>query len=136
MKRSRSYLFILCIVSIFLTVYGSAVILRLIFGDFLLDGGLTNPNYSLLSLLCLVPFLFYLLVSRNDFEKVKEVILTSGLFLILLFVYTNYILVLALTVNSSAIDIRLLIIFPIVALLLVTVLHFFLSKNSWWKEIK
>ena len=136
MKRSRSSLFILCIVGIFLAVYGTAVILRLIFGDFLLDGGLTNPNYSLLALLCLVPFLFYLLVSRNDFEKVNEVILTSGLFFILLFVYTNFILVLALTENSSAIAIRLLIIFPIVALLLVTVLHFFQSKNSWWKEIK
>ena len=30
----------------------TAVILRLIFGDFLLVGGLTNPNYSLLALLC------------------------------------------------------------------------------------
>lgn len=134
MKRSRSSLFILCIVGIFLTVYGAAVILRLIFGDFLLVGGLTNPNYSLLALLCLVPFLFYLLVSRNDFEKVSEVILTSGLFFILLFVYTNFILVLALTENSSAIAIRLLIIFPIVALLLVTILHFFQNENSWWKE--
>ena len=52
MKRSKSSLFILCIVGIFLAVYGTAVILRLIFGDFLLDGGLTNPNYSLLALLC------------------------------------------------------------------------------------
>ena len=47
----------------------------------------------------LVPFLFYLLVSRNDFEKVSEVILTSGLFFILLFVYTNFILVFSLTEN-------------------------------------
>ncbi|MBO0586430.1 hypothetical protein [Sporosarcina sp. E16_8] len=136
MKRSRSSLFILCIVGIFLTVYGAAVILRLIFGGLLLDGGLTNPNYSLLALLCVVPFLFYLLVSRNDVKKINEVILTSGLFFILLFLYTNFILVLALTENSTEIANRLLIIFPIVALLLVIVIHFFQSKNSRWKEMK
>lgn len=136
MKRSRSSLFILCVVCLFLAVYGTAVILHFIFGDFLFNGGLTNPNYSLLALLCVVPFLFYLLVRRNDFEKVNEVILTSGVFFILLFVYTNFILVIALTENSLAIAIRLLITFPIVALLLVTVLHFYQTKSSWWNGVK
>ena len=73
MKHSKRSLFILCIVGIFLVVYGTAVILRLILGDFLLDGGLTNLNYLLLTLLCVVPFLLYLLVSKNHFEKVTEV---------------------------------------------------------------
>lgn len=136
MKRSKSSIFIVCIVGIFLAVYGTAFILRLIVGGFLLDGGLINPNYSLLALLCVVPFLFYLLVSRNHFEKVNEVILTSGLFFLIIFVYTNFLLIRALTENSAAATIRLLIIFPIFALILLAILHFSHSKNRWWKEIK
>jgi len=59
MKPSKRSLFVLCIAGVFLVVYGSAVVLRLLLGDFLLDGGLTNLNYLFLTLLCVVPFLLY-----------------------------------------------------------------------------
>ncbi|MER2088769.1 MAG: hypothetical protein ABS920_03460 [Sporosarcina sp.] len=135
MKHSRRSLFIWCIGGVFLTVYGTAVILRLMSGDFLLDGGLTDLNYVLLALLCAVPFLFYLVVSKNDLEKISGVIFTSGFFFLLLFIYTNFILVFSLTEHSQAIAVRLLITFPIVALIMVAVLHFIQSRNIWWREL-
>ena len=135
MKQSKSSLFALCIVCAFLIVYGTAVVLRLVLGEYLIAGGLANLSYVLLTLLCAIPFLLYLSLSKTHFRKIKEVIFTSGLFFLVLFVYSNFILVLALTENSSAIAIRLLIIFPTVALILVAFLHFTLSENSWWKEI-
>lgn len=136
MKHSKKTLFFLCSVGIFLVVYGTAVVLRLILGNYLLDGGLANLNYALLSLLCAVPFLIYLLISRNQIERVSEVILTSGFFFLILFVYVNFMLVFSLIEKLRENEIRLLISFPVVALILVVVLQFIQSKNIWWKEIR
>ena len=135
MKYTKRALFILCIVSIFLVVYGTAIILRLLLGDFLLDGGLTNLNYLLLTLLCAVPFLLYLLVSKNYFEKVTEVILISGVFFLIFFIYTNFLLVFSMTEQSQAIAARLLMTFPAVALILVVVLHFTQGRNVGNKNL-
>lgn len=135
MKYTKRALFILCIASIFLVVYGTAIILRLLLGDFLLDGGLTNLNYLLLTLLCAVPFLLYLLVSKNHLEKVTEVILTSGVFFLIFFIYTNFMLVFSMTVQSQAIAVRLLMTFPMVALILVVVLHFTQGGNVGNKKL-
>jgi drug/metabolite transporter (DMT)-like permease len=135
MKHSKSSLFILSIVGVFLVVYGTAVILRLLFGDFLLDGGLSNLNYLLLALLCAVPFLIYLVVGKNYFEKVTEVVLTSGLFFLILFVYANILLVFSMTEQSQAITVRLLTTFPVVALILVVVLHFFHRGSLRGKDL-
>lgn len=135
MKHSKSSLFILSIVGTFLVVYGTAVILGLLFGDFLLDGGLSNLNYLLLAFLCAVPFLIYLVISKNHFAKVTEVVLTSGLFFLILFVYANFLLVFSMTEQSQAITVRLLTIFPVVALILVVVLHFFYRGNLGSKDL-
>ena len=135
MKYTKRALFILCIASIFLVVYGTAIILRLLLGDFLLDGGLTNLNYLLITLLCAVPFLLYLLVSKNHLEKVTEVILTSGVFFLIFFIYTNFMLVFSMTVQSQAIAVRLLMTFPMVALILVVVLHFTQGGNVGNKKL-
>lgn len=129
MKQSKRSLFVLCLVGVFLVVYGTAFILRLLLGNFLLEGGLTNLNYLLLTLLCAVPFLFYLLVSKSHIEKVTEEIMTSGLFFLILFLYANFMLVFSMTVQSNAIAVRLLMTFPTVALILVVVLHFCQSRN-------
>lgn len=129
MKHSRISLIVLCIVGTFLVVYGTIVILRLLLGDYLLDGGLNNPNYLLLTFLCTVPFLLYVLISRNNNERLTEVILTSGLFFLILFVYTNFMLVFSMTEQSQAIEVRLLTTFPMVALILVVVLHFSQGRN-------
>ena len=135
MKHSKRSLFVLCIVGIFLVVYGTSVILRLLLGDFLLDGGLNDLNYLLLTLLCAVPFLFYLVVSKNPFDQVTEVILTSGLFFLILFVYANFMLVFSMTEQSNAIAVRLLITFPTVALILVVVLNFAKGINVGDKDL-
>jgi hypothetical protein len=135
MKHSKRSLFVLCIVGIFLVVYGTSVILRLLLGDFLLDGGLNDLNYLLLTLLCAVPFLFYLVVSKNPFDQVTEVILTSGLFFLILFVYANFMLVFSMTEQSNAIAVRLLITFPTVALILVVVLNFAKGLNVGDKDL-
>ncbi len=136
MKQSKRTLFILCSVGVFLFVYGTAVILRLILGRYLLDGGLGNLNYALLAFLCAIPFLFYLLISRNQVERVAEVIMTSGFFFITLFVYVNFMLVLSSTEKLRENEIRLLITFPVVALILLVVFRLVQSSNSGWKEIK
>ena len=134
MKHSKRSLFVLCIVGVFLVVYGTAVILRLLLGDFLLDGGLKISTILILTLLCTVPFLFYLLVNKNNFEKVAEVILTSGLFFLILYVYANFMLVFTMTEQSQAIAVRLLTIFPAVALILVVVLNFAQGRNVGDKD--
>jgi hypothetical protein len=135
MKHSRISLIVLCIVGIFLVVYGTIVILRLLLGDYLFVGGLNNPNYLLLTILCTVPFLLYVLISRNTNERLTEVILTSGLFFLILFVYTNFMLVFSMTEQSQAIEVRLLTTFPMVAWILVVVLHFTQGRNLGGKDL-
>lgn len=135
MKQSKRSLLVLCIVGTFLVVYGSAIVLRLLLGNFLLDGGLTNLNYLLLTLLCVVPFLLYLLISKNYCEKVTEVILISGLFFLIFFVYSNFMLVFSMTEQSQAIAVRLLMIYPTLALILVVVLHFTQGRNAGSKNL-
>lgn len=134
-KQSKRTLFVLCIVGVFLVVYGSAIVLRLLLGNFLLDGGLINLNYLLLTLLCVVPFLLYLLISKNYCEKVTEVILISGLFFLTFFVYSNFMLVFSMTEQSQAIAVRLLMIYPTLALILVVVLHFTQGSNVGSKNL-
>lgn len=135
MKQSKRSLLVLCIVGAFLVVYGSAIVLRLLLGNFLLDGGLTNLNYLLLTLLCMVPFLLYLLISKNYCEKVTEVILISGIFFLIFFIYSNFMLVFSMTEQSQAIAVRLLMIYPTLALILVVVLHFTQGSNVGSKNL-
>ncbi|MFJ7933747.1 hypothetical protein [Sporosarcina sp. NPDC096371] len=136
MKHSKSMLFILCIAGAFLLVYGTAVILRLTLGNYLLEGGLANLSYVLLAVLCVLPFLVYLFISGNQVGRILEVIGTSGFFFSILFVYVNFMLVFSSTEKFPEDEIRLLICFPVVALILVVLLQFIHSKNIWWKEIR
>lgn len=110
-------------------IFGTSIILHLLVGNFLLEGGLSNLNYLLLALLCAMPFLLYVIISGNNIERVTNVILTSGLFFLILFVYANFILVFSMTVQSQVIAVRSLITFPALALILVIVLHFSQSEN-------
>ncbi len=133
MKQSKMTLLIFCIVGIFLLVYGTAGILRLVLGKFLLDGGLADTNYTLLALLCAAPFLIYVLFSSNTLSRMREVILTSGAFFGILFIYVNFMLVNSLIAMSQETVTRILMVFPVVSFILVLVLSFIQKRNIWWK---
>ena len=134
MKQSKISLLILCIVSIFLFVYGTAGIFRLILGKFLLDGGFANVNYAILALLCAAPFMFYILFTSSTLEQMRGLIVTSGAFFIVLFIYVNIMLVNSLIEAHPETTTRLLTVFPATAIILVFVLSFAQKRNVWWKE--
>ena len=72
MKQSKISLFALCIVGAFLIVYGTAVVLRLVLGEYLIDGGLTNLSYVTSYTFMRIPFLLYLSLSKNHFERSRK----------------------------------------------------------------
>jgi hypothetical protein len=136
MKQSKITLLILCIVGIFLFVYGTAGVLRLLLGKFLLEGGFANVNYATLALLCAVPFILYIVVTSNTVETMRELIVTSGAFFVIIFIYANAILVNSLIEMHPEMVTRLLTVFPAASFLLVFVLSFVQKRNIWWKETK
>lgn len=136
MKQSKISLLILCIVGIFLFVYGTAGILRLLLGKFLLGGGFADVNYATLALLCAVPFILYIVVTSNTLETMRELILTSGAFFVIIFIYVNAMLVNSLIEMHPEMVTRLLTVFPAASFLLVFVLSFAQKRNIWWKEKK
>lgn len=134
MKQSKIALLILCIVGIFLFVYGTAGILRLLLGVFLLEGGFANINYAVLALLCAAPFIIYILFTSNTIDRMKELIVTSGSFFVILYMYVNFMLVNSLIVMHPETVTRMLTAFPTAVLILVFVLSFAQKRNVWWRE--
>ncbi|MBS4176002.1 hypothetical protein [Lederbergia citrea] len=129
MYRSKGFLFLLSIVGIFLLVYGTSVILYLLSGNYLLDGGLTDPNYVFLALSCSAPFVLYLLFSRRHSARALEVILTSGLLFVVLFIPAHFSLVLDGVEKSQNLLFRLITILPVYALLLLCISHVMLRRK-------
>jgi hypothetical protein len=126
MNRLKGILVVSCIASMFLFVYGTALILRLIFGKYLLEGGLFDLNYLFLTFLCSIPFLFFLLIKKNHSKK--EYFISGTLFSIL-YVYVNFLLVFSLVEMTAATEMRILIVFPVTALILAMVSHFICQQD-------
>ena len=87
-------------------------------------GGITNLNYALLALLCLAPFVFYLLFAGNHANRAFEVIVASGILFCLLFVPLHFVLVFDGEVLSGGELLRLLTTLPAYAFMLVPIAHF------------
>lgn len=111
------------IVGVFVLIYGTAFLFDLLFGGYMLEGGLANLNYGVLALLCAVPFVLRALVGRND-RSTSHVILMSIALFSVLFVLVHLVMVLSAEAMQGDAVTRMLAVFPISALLLVVTLHF------------
>jgi hypothetical protein len=130
MNRSKGYLFVSSIIGMFLLVYGTSIILRLLTGNELFDGVLSDINYVYLALLCSAPFVLYVLLSGKHSQRAFRVILASGILFKILFVPVYLTLVLEGKEITQEIIARILTIIPLSALLLVIVSHFAMARND------
>lgn len=116
------------IMGMFILVYGTALLFYLLFGGYMLEGGITNINYGILALLCAIPFIFGVLIGRNNRSKSQVIFMSAALFSIL-FVLAHLVMVLSAEAMQGDAVMRMLAVFPLSALLLVTTLHF-TEKNE------
>lgn len=126
MLKSKITMAVGSVIGIFVVVYGTALLLGLLFDAYLFEGGLTNLNYGLLALLCALPFAVIAMVGRNGDENKRALIISALLFSIL-FVLVHLVLVLSSEVMDAG---RILVIFPVSALLLAVVLYFTAGKEK------
>lgn len=108
---------------IFILVYGTALLYRLLFGGYILEGGLANINYGALAILCAIPFGWLSLIGKGKYPKNYSLILSASLFSVL-FVLVHLVLVLSSGAMANDAVARTLIVFPASALLLAVVLLF------------
>ncbi|RAZ81256.1 hypothetical protein [Planococcus halotolerans] len=126
MLKSKITMAVGSVIGIFVVVYGTALLLGLLFDAYLFEGGLTNLNYGLLALLCALPFAVIAMVGRNGDENKRALIISTLLFSIL-FVLVHLVLVLSAEVMDAG---RILVIFPVSALLLAVVSYFTTGKEK------
>ncbi|WP_341963600.1 hypothetical protein NM897_17005 (plasmid) [Planococcus maritimus] len=111
------------IVGVFVLVYGTAFLFHLLFGRYMLEGGLANLNYGVLALLCAVPFVLKVLIGRSN-RSTNHLILMSVALFSVLFVLVHLVMLLSTEAMQGDAVTRMLAVFPISALLLVVTLHF------------
>jgi len=116
--KGKSTLVVGSVLGIFLLVYGTAGVFRFLMGSYFLDGGLTDPNYILLALLCAIPFAVGSLMGMNKpTKKHFETIFMGGVLFSLLFTTVHGVLVFWAPEMTNEVIVRTLIVFPISALL-------------------
>lgn len=104
----------------FLLVYGTAIVFRLLMGHYFMVGGLADPNYILLALLCGIPFVVGSLISLNKSPKMYiETMFMSSVLFSVLFMTIHGVLVFWTTAMTDGVLVRTLIVFPVSALLIV-----------------
>ena len=126
MLKSKVAMAVGSVIGILVIVYGTALLLELLFNAYLFEGGLTNLNYGILALLCALPFALIAVVGRNNDESKRALIISVLLFSIL-FVLVHLVLVLSAEVMDAG---RILVIFPVSALLLSVVLYLAAGKEK------
>ena len=116
----KSYLVGGSILGTFLLVYGTAIIFRLLMGNYFMDGGLTDPAYIYLALLCALPFVAASLMGRTKDPKkhIETIVMGGGLFLLLFMTVHGVLVFSAIEMTASVIE-RTLLVFPVSALLVV-----------------
>lgn len=123
MVKTKFGMLVGSIIGVFILVYGTALLFLLLFGGYMLEGGLANMNYGILALLCALPFVLRVLIGRSKYSTNNVIFMSAALFSIL-FVLVHLVIVLsAETMQDDAVT-RILVVFPLSALLLVAALHF------------
>lgn len=112
-----------CIIGVFILVYGTAFLFRLLFGGYMLEGGFANLNYGVLTLLCAVPFVLKALIGQSNRSTSYAILMSAALFSVL-FVLVHLVMVLSAEGMQGGAVTRILAVFPLSALLLVVTLHF------------
>ncbi|WP_203333613.1 hypothetical protein [Planococcus beigongshangi] len=129
MLKSKGAMVVGSMIGIFILVYGTAILFRLLFESYLFDGGLPNLNYGLLALLCAIPFVLIAIVGKKDAATSYSVISAALLFSVL-FVLIHLVLVVSAGPLDAAAIRRTLAVFPVTALLLVVVLYFTAGREN------
>lgn len=83
MKTSKPILLVVSLIFSAIIVYGTALAARGFNEDFLLENGLKDMGYLLLTLSIALPFILYILIAKKNITKVISI---SGLFLFTIFV--------------------------------------------------
>lgn len=83
-----------CIIGVFILVYGTAFLFRLLFGGYMLEGGFANLNYGVLTLLCAVPFVLKALIGQSNRSTSYAILMSAALFSVL-FVLVHLVMVLS-----------------------------------------
>ena len=130
MNRSKGFLITSSIAGVFILVYGTTLILRLLLGNYLLVGGLMDPNYLILALLSSAPFIMYLLLKGKSSVEASKVVFSSGLLFITLFIYVHLALVTMTEEMTQGLLLRIVTIIPLTAIILVFVSHFTLGNKK------
>jgi signal peptidase I len=133
MKKSKPVLLGVILIFSAILVYGTALVVKLLKGSFLLENELFDLGYVFLTLAIAVPIILYILIASNSYKKnTFEVLSFIGLFIFILFVSVYFVSVpsdVDSILNLSE-SINLIIIFLITTIFLVGALHFAQSNNS------
>ena len=116
LQQPRVILVFGSIIGTIILVYATALINRLLMGNYLMNNGLWDLNYVYLALLCAVPFV---LVSFSKSTNRFPAILFAGVFFVVLFTTVHWAFVFYGVEMSSAVLTRTLYVLPISAILVV-----------------
>ena len=123
MVKTKVGMLVGSIIGVFVLIYGTAFLFHLLFGGYMLEGGLANLNYGVLALLCAVPFVLGVLIGRSNRSTSHVIFMSAALFSVL-FVLVHLVMVLSAEAMQDDAVTRILAVFPLSALLLVATLHF------------
>ncbi|QUW22356.1 hypothetical protein JSQ81_01830 [Sporosarcina sp. Marseille-Q4063] len=118
--HSKLFLAFGSLIGAFILVYGTAVMNRMVVGDYYMNEGLVDVNYAYLSLLCAVPFVLGCLVKLNITPKNRfTFIIVAGLLFAVLFTTVHWAFVYYGVEMAAGVLFRTLLVLPISALLVV-----------------
>lgn len=109
-----------------MVVYGSALIVRLFKGHFLLENGLLDVGYLLTTLVIAIPMITYVLFANN---KVRSVIAFSIFMTGFLFFSVYAASVSADGALSLSESLRFSSVFLVITIILIITMHFSIHKN-------
>lgn len=134
--QSRLSLVFGSVIGAFVLVYGTAIINRVLVGDYFMTSGLLDINYANLSLLCAVPFLLGSLVKLNITLKNRLIfIIAAGILFAVLFTTVHWAFVYHGVEMATDVLFRTLLVLPISALLVVLAVYIgCLMEGDFGKE--
>ena len=133
MKESKSILIGASLILSAIMVYGTALLVKLLKGYFLLEHGLFDIGYIFLTLVIVVPIILYILIANGRYkENTFEVITFSGTFTLILFVPVYFVSVAADVLDRLFLQ-NLIVILLITVVILVGTMHFAINNNKFTK---
>lgn len=123
MLKSKAAMLAGSVIGAFILIYGTAILFNLFFGAYMLQGGLADWKYGMLALLCAMPFVLITLFGRSDRSSKYDIFAGAVLFSVL-FVIVHLMMVLSAEAMQDYAAERVLIVFPVSALILAVVLYF------------